>query len=99
MHEMALAEGVLQLIEQSASREKFSKVLAVWLEVGELAGGRTDLSIPVRDDLDAVAPLDLGAEPGDEHVGVGVDDHAGSGRRTGAASASRGSWPRSSSST
>jgi hydrogenase nickel incorporation protein HypA/HybF len=38
MHEMSLAEGVLQLIEESARREQFSKVLSVWLEVGELAG-------------------------------------------------------------
>lgn len=38
MHEMSLAEGVLQLIEQSARQQQFSKVLAVWLEVGLLAG-------------------------------------------------------------
>lgn len=38
MHEMSLAEGVLQLIEDAARREKFSKVTVVWLEIGQLAG-------------------------------------------------------------
>ncbi len=68
-------------------------------EVGELAQRGADLAAPVRDDLDAAAPLDLGAEPGHDHVRVAVDDHAGCGRPTGAASAWRGSCPRSSSRT
>lgn len=38
MHEMSLAEGVLQLIEDAARREGFGRVTAVWLEIGELAG-------------------------------------------------------------
>lgn len=38
MHEMSLAEGVLQLIEDAARREQFSRVTAVWLEIGRLAG-------------------------------------------------------------
>ena len=38
MHEMSLAEGVLQLIEDSARQEEFSKVTTVWLEIGQLAG-------------------------------------------------------------
>ncbi|WP_186453955.1 hydrogenase maturation nickel metallochaperone HypA [Denitratisoma sp. DHT3] len=37
MHEMSLAEGVLGLIEDAARREGFSRVLAVWVEVGRLA--------------------------------------------------------------
>ena len=38
MHEMSLAEGVLQVIETAARQQQFSKVMAVWLEVGQLAG-------------------------------------------------------------
>lgn len=38
MHEMSLAEGVLQIIEDYAKRERFTKVTAVRLEVGRLAG-------------------------------------------------------------
>ncbi|MFA7269378.1 MAG: hydrogenase maturation nickel metallochaperone HypA [Sterolibacterium sp.] len=37
MHEMALAEGVLQLIEDAARRESFSRVKTVWLEIGQLS--------------------------------------------------------------
>ncbi len=38
MHEMSLAEGVLQLIEDSARQQNFSSVSTVWLEIGELSG-------------------------------------------------------------
>jgi hydrogenase nickel incorporation protein HypA/HybF len=38
MHEMSLAEGVLQLIEDSAKTQHFSRVKTVWLEIGQLAG-------------------------------------------------------------
>ena len=38
MHEMSLAEGVLQVIEDSARVKGFSRVKTVWLEIGELAG-------------------------------------------------------------
>ena len=37
MHEMSLAEGVLELIEDAARRQEFSKVKTVWLEIGQLA--------------------------------------------------------------
>ncbi len=37
MHEMSLAEGVLQLIEDAAQREGFTRVTGVWLEIGQLA--------------------------------------------------------------
>ncbi|MCX7143246.1 MAG: hydrogenase maturation nickel metallochaperone HypA [Proteobacteria bacterium] len=37
MHEMSLAEGVLQLIEDAARKQDFSKVSTVWLEIGRLA--------------------------------------------------------------
>lgn len=38
MHEMSLAEGVLQVIEDSARTHGFTQVKTVWLEVGALAG-------------------------------------------------------------
>lgn len=38
MHEMSLAEGVLQLIEDAAAREGFSRVRTLWVEIGGLSG-------------------------------------------------------------
>ena len=38
MHEMSLAEGVVQLIEDAAREQAFGKVTAVWLEIGQLSG-------------------------------------------------------------
>lgn len=38
MHEMSLAEGVLQLIEDAARKDQFTKVITVWLEIGQLSG-------------------------------------------------------------
>jgi hydrogenase nickel incorporation protein HypA/HybF len=38
MHEASLAGGVLQLVEDSAAREGFKRVLALRLEAGQLAG-------------------------------------------------------------
>lgn len=37
MHEMSLAEGVLQIIEDSSAAQAFSRVKAVWLEIGQLS--------------------------------------------------------------
>ena len=37
MHELSLAEGVLQIVEDAARREGFGRVRAVWLEVGRLS--------------------------------------------------------------
>ena len=38
MHEMSLAEEVLQLIEDAARQQAFSKVSTVWREIGQLSG-------------------------------------------------------------
>jgi hydrogenase nickel incorporation protein HypA/HybF len=38
MHEMSLAEGVLQVIEDTAVKQGFDRVTAVHLEIGALAG-------------------------------------------------------------
>ena len=37
MHEMSLAEGVLQIIEDAARSQPFSRVAAVMLEIGQLS--------------------------------------------------------------
>jgi hydrogenase nickel incorporation protein HypA/HybF len=34
---MSLAEGVLQIIEDSAKEQNFSRVKSVWLEIGQLS--------------------------------------------------------------
>ncbi|MEW8506395.1 MAG: hydrogenase maturation nickel metallochaperone HypA [Candidatus Thiodiazotropha sp.] len=38
MHEMSLCEGVLQLLEEHAVTQGFSRVKRVWLEIGALSG-------------------------------------------------------------
>lgn len=38
MHEMSLCEGILQVLEDQAKAQQFSRVKAVWLEIGALAG-------------------------------------------------------------
>lgn len=37
MHEMSLAEGVLQIIEDHARTQDFTRVKTVWLEIGQLS--------------------------------------------------------------
>ncbi len=37
MHEMALCEGVIDIIETEARRQSFSRVTTVWLEIGALS--------------------------------------------------------------
>ena len=37
MHEMSLAEGIVQLVEDAARADGSTKVTAVWLEIGQLA--------------------------------------------------------------
>ncbi len=42
MHEMSLCESVLQILESEAGRQGFSRVKAVWLEIGELSSVEID---------------------------------------------------------
>lgn len=37
MHEMSLAEGVLQILEDAARAQSFARVKTVWLEIGRLS--------------------------------------------------------------
>jgi hydrogenase nickel incorporation protein HypA/HybF len=53
MHEASLAGGVLQLIEQAAARENFSRLLTLRLEAGQLAG--VDVRA-LRFALESIAP-------------------------------------------
>ncbi len=52
MHEMSLAEGVLQVIEGSAKQNGFTRVKTVWLEIGRLSGAEAEA---MRFCFDAVA--------------------------------------------
>lgn len=42
MHEMSLAEGVLQVIEDYARKEGYSRVKSVKLEIGRLSGAEPE---------------------------------------------------------
>lgn len=53
MHEASLAGGVLQLVEQTAAREGFTRLLALRLEAGELSGIEVRA---LRFALEALAP-------------------------------------------
>lgn len=37
MHEMSLAEGLIQVLEENAKTQDFHRVKKIWLEVGQLA--------------------------------------------------------------
>jgi hydrogenase nickel incorporation protein HypA/HybF len=37
MHEMTLAENVLQIVEDAARRESLRRVHTVWLEIGQIS--------------------------------------------------------------
>lgn len=69
MHEMSLAEGVLQLIEDAARQQEFAKVTAVWLEIGQLAGVEMEamkfcFDAVTRDSVAEGARLEIIALPG-----------------------------------
>ena len=69
MQEMSLAEGVLQLIEDSARQQRFSRVSTVWLEIGELSGVEVEamkfcFDAVTRDSVAQGARLEIIALPG-----------------------------------
>jgi hydrogenase nickel incorporation protein HypA/HybF len=69
MHEMSLAEGVLQLIEDAARTQEFSKVTTVWLEIGQLSGVEVEamkfcFDAVTRDSIADGARLEIVAMPG-----------------------------------
>lgn len=52
MHEMSLCESVVQLIEEQAGEQGFTRVRSVWLEIGALSGVEIEA---MRFSFDAVA--------------------------------------------
>jgi hydrogenase nickel incorporation protein HypA/HybF len=69
MHEMALAEGILQLVEEAARKDGFAKVTAVWLEIGQLSGVEVEamkfcFDAVTRDSIAEGARLEIIALPG-----------------------------------
>jgi hydrogenase nickel incorporation protein HypA/HybF len=69
MHEMSLAEGVLQLIEDAARQQGFSRVTAVWLEIGQLSGVEVEamrfcFDAVTRDSVADGARLEIVETPG-----------------------------------
>ena len=66
---MSLAEGVLQLIEDAARQQEFSKVTTVWLEIGQLSGVEVEamkfcFDAVTRDSIADGARLEIIALPG-----------------------------------
>lgn len=64
MHEVALCEGLVQALEEQAAAQGFSRVHAVWLEVGTLAAVECDamrfnFDIVTRGTLAENARLDI----------------------------------------
>ena len=59
MHEMALAEEVLQIVQEAARREGVSRVSALWLEVGQLSSVEPEA---MRFCFDAVARGSIAAD-------------------------------------
>jgi len=69
MHEMSLAEGVLQVIEDAARKDAFAKVNTVWLEIGQLSGVEVEamrfcFDAVVKDSVADGARLEIMATPG-----------------------------------
>ena len=69
MHEMSLAEGVLQLVEETAQREKAQRVKLVVLEIGQLSSVVPDalrfcFEAVTRDSIAQGARLEILETPG-----------------------------------
>jgi hydrogenase nickel incorporation protein HypA/HybF len=64
VHEMSIAESVLQIIEDKARADGYAKVNAVWLEIGRLAGVETEslrfcFDVVTRDSVAKDARLEI----------------------------------------
>ncbi len=42
MHEMAISESIVGILETEAARRKYARVKTVWLEIGPLSGVETE---------------------------------------------------------
>ncbi len=52
MHEMAICEGIIEVLEEQAVAQQFNKIKKVWLQIGPMAGVEIEA---VRFCFDAVA--------------------------------------------
>lgn len=69
MHEMSLMQGVLDILQDTAKNQDFSRVKKVWLEIGALAGVDAEairfcFDAVTRDTLADGAALDIIHTPG-----------------------------------
>lgn len=69
MHEMSIAESMLQIVKEAALTEGYTKVKRVWLEVGQLAIVEKDslrfcFDVVARDTLAQDAQLEIIETPG-----------------------------------
>lgn len=69
MHEMSLAESVLQIVEEAAREQGFSRVRAVRLEIGQLSAVEVEalrfcFDAVVRETLAGGARLEIDSVPG-----------------------------------
>lgn len=69
MHEMALAEEVLQIVQAAARREGCQRVRALWLEIGQLSSVEPEamrfcFEAVARDSIAAGARLEIVAAAG-----------------------------------
>lgn len=69
MHEMSLAEGIVQLLEDQATAQGYHRVKQLWLEIGALAGVDLDalmfgLEVACRDTLADGAQVHVNRLPG-----------------------------------
>ncbi len=69
MHEMSLCEGIIQILEEHASRQGFSRVKTLWLEIGTLSGVeieamRFSFDVIKQDTLADAARLEIIEVPG-----------------------------------
>lgn len=68
MHEMSLAEGILQLLEEQSRVQQFRRVKTLWLEIGPLAAVEVEalrfcLEVVTRHTLAEGAQVEIVAEP------------------------------------
>ena len=69
MHELSLAEGVLQIVEEAARTQSFSRVVAVVLEIGQLSSVESEamrfcFDVVIRGSVAEGARLEIVNTPG-----------------------------------
>ncbi len=69
MHELSLAEGILQIVEDAAAQQGFKRVTEVRLEIGALSGVEVEalsfcLDMVLKDSIAAGARVELEKVPG-----------------------------------